>query len=337
MTTPLYPTFAKHIDDAIEQLLHKQVNPWALLNTGLPMRVTTYDGRNISYQGGGFEGSSRLVFWSRYIEPFLEALTIKEITAAVAAARERGVDAKLLLPEVQGLLLSSSRKVFARMAHLDQRLLGKGHPQSVGLRSIENEVAGMKEFIDKHVRAELEMWRPEPGGKPSEKEREQKFGLLCSLRQASVDFASYCSGLTPDAAIGVLFLDIDNFKSHNTRFTEVVVDREILTPFQKLLGAYCAHRGEAYRHGGEEFLVLLPNQTPTEVTNFANRLCEQIAAAVFPVGNSHLHITVSIGIALWPKDGETLEVLIDKANSAEHEAKARGKNRIVIHGEAADI
>ena len=170
---------------------------------------------------------------------------------------------------------------------------------------------------------------------PSEKEKEQKFGLLCSLRQASLDFASYCSGLRADAAIGVLFLDIDNFKSLNTRFTEAIVDRDVLVPFQKLLGAICAHRGEAYRYGGEEFLVLLPNQTSDEVAQFAERLREQVAAEEFSVGDSRLHVTVSIGIALWPKDGDTLKNLITMANAAEHEAKAKGKNRIAIHGKDA--
>ena len=174
-----------------------------------------------------------------------------------------------------------------------------------------------------------------PTKPPSEKEKEQKFGLLCSLRQASPDFASYCSGLRSDAAVGILFLDIDNFKSLNTRFTEVVVDREILVPFQKLLRAICIHRGETYRHGGEEFLVLLPNQTSDEVTQFAERLREQIAAEEFSVGDSGLHITVSIGIALWPEDGDTLEDLLEKANTAEHEAKTKGKNRITIYGKGA--
>lgn len=160
MTTPLYPTFDKHIGDAAERLLRSQVDPWAFLNSGHPLRLTTFDGRNIAYQGIGFEGSPRHVFWSRYIEPFLEDLVVQQLTTAMKEAREREVDARLLLPEVQGLLLSACRKIFARMAQIDQRLLGKGFPQSVPLRPIENEYQSMKEFIDKHVQAELEMWRP---------------------------------------------------------------------------------------------------------------------------------------------------------------------------------
>ena len=160
------------------------------------------------------------------------------------------------------------------------------------------------------------------------KEKEQKFGILNSPGQAATDFVSYCSGLTKEANIGVLFLDIDNFKLLNTRFTESVVDLQVLVPFQQLLSAVCLHRGEAYRHGGEEFIMLLPNHTAEEVMQFAERLRSRIELKIFSVGESSVRITVSIGIALWPNHGDTIEALIEKANSAEHEAKAKGKNRI---------
>lgn len=83
------------------------------------------------------------------------------------------------------------------------------------------------------------------------KEKEQKFGILNSLEQATTDFTSYTSGLGTDGSGGVLFLDIDDFKPFNTRFTESVVDLEILIPFQELLSSACLYRGDAYRHGGE--------------------------------------------------------------------------------------
>ena len=169
----------------------------------------------------------------------------------------------------------------------------------------------------------------------TEKEKEQKFGILNSLRQATIDFASYSPERDADASIGVLFIDIDDFKSLNGRFTESVVDREILIPFQQLLCTSCVHRGEAYRHGGEEFLMLLPNQTPEEVALFAQRLRARIEAQEFSVGGDSARITVSIGVALWPEHAETLENLIAKANTAEHTAKEKGKNRVEIYDESA--
>jgi diguanylate cyclase (GGDEF)-like protein len=165
------------------------------------------------------------------------------------------------------------------------------------------------------------------------KEKEQKFGILNSLGQAATDFTLYTTGIYSDGCVGILFLDIDNFKTHNTRFTEFVVDHDILIPFQQLLSNACLYRGDAYRHGGEEFLVLLPNQTIEEVTKFAERLRLRIESQEFSVGDRSARITVSIGIALWPKHGVTLDELIKKANRAEHLAKDKGKNQIVVHDE----
>ena len=160
MTTPLYPTFQKRISDSFEQLIKKQVTPWAFLNSGKPMRVTTHDQRQISYEGAGFEGSPEQVFWSRYIEPFMEDISISEINAATRMASEKYISAALLLPEVESLLLAGVRKTFSEMAKTDQRLRGKGFPEKIPLRPIENEFQKVKSFIEVRIQSELKMWRP---------------------------------------------------------------------------------------------------------------------------------------------------------------------------------
>ena len=144
MTTPLYPTFQKRISDAFEQLIKDQITPWCFLNSGKPMQVKMHDQKLIRYEGIGFEGSPRNVFWSRYIEPFMEEICINEMNAAVKMSEERNVDAKLLLREVEGLLFSGVRKSFSEMAKTDQRLRGRGYPEKVPLRSIETEYERMK-------------------------------------------------------------------------------------------------------------------------------------------------------------------------------------------------
>jgi len=164
----------------------------------------------------------------------------------------------------------------------------------------------------------------------TEKEKEQKFGILVSPKQERVDFASYFSEPGAEANIGVVFLDIDDFKGFNKRFTETAVDRCLLPPFQQLLRAACMHRGEAYRHGGEEFLVLLPNHTREEIECFAERLRRQVETHEFSVDGEPAQITVSIGIALWPEHGDGFDDLIARANEAEHEAKAGGGNRVAF-------
>ena len=99
------------------------------------------------------------MFWSRYIEPFLEDLCVSEITVAMSMAREKRVDAKLLLPELQGLLSAGFRKVYARMADVDRLLMDKGFPDSVEPKPI-GQVRAMDKFLDERIRAEIAMWKP---------------------------------------------------------------------------------------------------------------------------------------------------------------------------------
>lgn len=162
MTTPLYPTFKKRVDDAIEQLIKQQVTPWSFLTAGPPFRIKSFDGRQIVYEGVRFEGSPRHVFWSRYIEPFLEELCISEIATAVSMARERKVDARLLLPELRDLLSSGIREVYTRMADVDQRLRGKVYPYKVEPISIEGKAKATNQFLDERILAEVAMWKPKP-------------------------------------------------------------------------------------------------------------------------------------------------------------------------------
>lgn len=128
------------------------------MTAGPAFRIKSFNGREIAYQGVAFEGSPRHVFWSRYIEPFLEHLYISEIEAAVSMCHERYVDAKLLLPEVQDLLTAGVKKVFENMAEVDQRLRGKGYPEKINRQSVANYIQRMEAFVTERIRAELDMW-----------------------------------------------------------------------------------------------------------------------------------------------------------------------------------
>ncbi|MCZ6774147.1 MAG: GGDEF domain-containing protein, partial [Proteobacteria bacterium] len=105
------------------------------------------------------------------------------------------------------------------------------------------------------------------------KELEQKFGILFSPPQAGIDFDIWLADTEdPEFSIGVLFIDIDHFKTLNERYTETEVDKTILPEFQNLLKQLAANRGAAYRYGGEEFVVLLPNHNSEEIMAFAEKV-----------------------------------------------------------------
>jgi hypothetical protein len=156
MASPLYPTFQKRVADACDALILKQVDPWIFM-TSSGLRVTNFSGDQIAYSGIGFEGSPQIVFWSRYIEPFMEDIAVKEFDAARSLSAERKVDAASVLREVHGLLTSHFERIFLRMADVDRRLRGKGFPERIGLRGINREVGQIRVFLDEHLAAELKM------------------------------------------------------------------------------------------------------------------------------------------------------------------------------------
>ena len=157
MTTPLYPILSKYIEDEWVRLERNQITPWAFMNAGPPFRCKDFYGKEIAYQGGGFEGSPRDVFWSRYIEPFLEDITERTVQEIINLAKDKQQEANELLTEVSALLKSLTRRAYDRMATIEQRLLGKGFPEKITLRNLDEKFANMESFIDQRINAELAM------------------------------------------------------------------------------------------------------------------------------------------------------------------------------------
>jgi diguanylate cyclase (GGDEF)-like protein len=162
-----------------------------------------------------------------------------------------------------------------------------------------------------------------PGERPAIVD--DKFGILRKYAESEADFKRWSAD---GAFVAFLFFDIDNFKTYNTRLHETTVDKVILPPFQRLVHKTVGDRGGAYTLGkGDEFGVLLRNVTPAEAHAFALRLLEAIRAARFPnPGQADEKVTVSIGVACAPRDGDTMGALREHANEAEHRAKEAGKN-----------
>ena len=167
-----------------------------------------------------------------------------------------------------------------------------------------------------------------------DKEFEQKFKILYSAAQIERDFNQWRSEAdgVSNYSIGMIFLDIDDFKRLNTAHSETVVDKTILPDFQRLLANLCMHRAVAYRYGGEEFVILLPNCQIDEAGLFAQKVCTLIAVNTFNVEDKPVQITVSIGVASWPDSGNEFNQIIEIANQEEHKAKEQGKNRVCIVG-----
>ncbi|MHB8482034.1 MAG: GGDEF domain-containing protein [Nitrospiria bacterium] len=165
------------------------------------------------------------------------------------------------------------------------------------------------------------------------KEIEQKFKILWSPNQAEVDFQEYVVEAKEwDNPIAVFFIDIDNFKALNTRFTETKVDKTILVDAQKLLKKLVQSKGGAYRQGGEEFVVIMPNLDSKEAMEFGEKIRGTFERTPFQIEGNVERCTVSMGVALWPNNGTTYQEVLETANNAERKAK-KNRNTVKLSGE----
>jgi diguanylate cyclase (GGDEF)-like protein len=127
--------------------------------------------------------------------------------------------------------------------------------------------------------------------------------------------------------VSVVLCDLDHFKSVNDRFGHDrgdVVLREAAYRMRKTLRTFDL----VYRIGGEEFLILLPGQDLPAATIVAERLVDDVAAALV----DGLEITMSAGVSCGRGDGLELEPLMKRADVALYAAKASGRNRACVDG-----
>jgi two-component system cell cycle response regulator len=130
----------------------------------------------------------------------------------------------------------------------------------------------------------------------------------------------------------LVLCDIDAFKPYNDRYGHQVGD-EALRRVSGVIAEECRAGDSAYRYGGEEFLVVLPEQSLDNGLRFGERLRRAVAA----IGLSHEGnqpagvVTISVGVAALAGQarGTTTEQLLTVADRALYEAKARGRNRVV--------
>jgi diguanylate cyclase (GGDEF)-like protein len=127
--------------------------------------------------------------------------------------------------------------------------------------------------------------------------------------------------------LSVLMLDIDHFKRINDRWGHAAGDR-ILLALADVLRHGLRASDLCVRHGGEEFLVILPGDSATQAFEGAERIRNEVAQLEVPLDGGIESITVSIGIATF--DGiESGGQLIARADAALYRAKQNGRNRSI--------
>lgn len=132
-----------------------------------------------------------------------------------------------------------------------------------------------------------------------------------------------------DRPIGVLVVDLDNFKSINDRFGHPVGDK-VLQVFAKTARGGLRATDLVGRLGGEEFIVLLADAGHDNAFLVADRLRNAFAANAAVVDSHALYATMSIGVSVIVDPRQTLGELMTLADQALYLAKARGRNRVEV-------
>lgn len=125
--------------------------------------------------------------------------------------------------------------------------------------------------------------------------------------------------------IAILFVDLDHFKQVNDSLGHSIGD-ELLIEVAKRLQSILRESDTIARMGGDEFNILLDSLNNTECIIDIVQKCIAAFKEPFIIHRQQLHTTLSIGIAIYPDDGATAEILLKHADTAMYKAKMEGRN-----------
>lgn len=125
--------------------------------------------------------------------------------------------------------------------------------------------------------------------------------------------------------LAVLFLDLDRFKLVNDTLGHAMGDRLLKEVAKRLIS--CLPKGNTVaRLGGDEFTIILPKVTRLkDVVKSSKKILEGLKPS-FNLEGQEAYITTSLGVSLYPSDGEDSETLLKNADTAMYKAKERGRN-----------
>jgi diguanylate cyclase (GGDEF)-like protein len=131
----------------------------------------------------------------------------------------------------------------------------------------------------------------------------------------------------------ILFCDLDDFKSVNDSMGHHAGDQVLKTLSQRLMS--CLRDGDTVaRVGGDEFVFVMPNVESAEHTKVVAQKILDVMAQAIHVDGCEIMLSGSVGIAIFPLDGEGKERLLKNADAAMYKAKERGKNNFRFFNEA---
>ncbi len=132
-------------------------------------------------------------------------------------------------------------------------------------------------------------------------------------------------------SFSLMLFDIDDFKKLNDTYGHQAGD-DVLQELAGILKSVSRETDIVVRYGGEEFVIILPSTSEEEAKTLASRILQSVQETKIRVNASEeVNITLSGGIASFPKNASTAKNLLNAADSAMYAAKAAGKNTLVCY------
>lgn len=130
-----------------------------------------------------------------------------------------------------------------------------------------------------------------------------------------------------DQLMSVVLLDVDNFKQINDTYGHLAGD-EVLVFVAKTVQSELRDSDVLARYGGDEFIILVPNNGSEDVRNLIERIREKLESSIVNTYGNQLKVTISAGIADLQPNIDTATKLVYRADQALYIAKQSGRNRI---------
>ncbi|MCG6982531.1 MAG: diguanylate cyclase [Deltaproteobacteria bacterium] len=127
----------------------------------------------------------------------------------------------------------------------------------------------------------------------------------------------------------LLVIDIDHFKNYNDTYGHLAGD-EVLRRLASVFKETIRNSDYAARYGGEEFIIILPEISPEQGVEAAERIRRKVAEQKFEGDGEEIAVRISVGVASYPENGEDAETVMRNADEALYEAKRLGRNQVIL-------
>lgn len=148
-------------------------------------------------------------------------------------------------------------------------------------------------------------------------------------------YGEIAHALQSGSLVGILMADVDHFKQINDRYGHKAGDL-MLHSLGELMRSCVRTADIVCRYGGEEFVIIMPGASEQTVCKCAEEIRSRFQALCLAFDGQEIHATISLGVAIFPLHGSTVDEVFVHADRAMYRAKQEGRNRVAVFSVESD-